>query len=45
MRFAARVPGLAFGLALAVRPRWVGSGSAQGWVPKMLSAERVLRSG
>ena len=41
-RFAARVPGLATGLALAVRPAGLAEvSSAQGRVPKIVSAERV----
>jgi hypothetical protein len=41
-RFAARLPGLAFGLALAVRPAGsVEVSAAQGWVPKIVSAKRL----
>jgi hypothetical protein len=40
--FAARVPGLAFGLALAVRPAGLAEVSgAQGWVLKIVSAKRL----
>jgi hypothetical protein len=40
-RFAARVSGLAFGLALAVRPAELAEvSSAQGWVLKIVSAKR-----
>jgi hypothetical protein len=40
--FAARVPGLALGLALAVRPAGLAEVSgAQGWVLKSVSAERL----
>jgi hypothetical protein len=39
---AARVPGLAFGLALAVRPAGLAEVSgAQGWVLKIVSAKRL----
>ena len=41
-RFAARVPDLAFGLALAVRPAGSAEVSgAQGWVPTIVSAKRL----
>jgi len=41
-RFAARVPGLAFGLALAVRPAGLAEVSgAQGRVPEIVSAKRL----
>jgi len=36
-----RVSGLASGLALAVRPAGSAEAPRQGWVPKMLSANRV----
>ena len=40
--FAARVSGLAFGLALAVRPAGLAEVSgAQGWVLKIVSAKRL----
>ena len=41
-RFAARLSGLASGLALAVRPAGsVEVSGAQGWVPKIVSAKRL----
>src|SRR5215469_13197097 len=41
-RFAARASGLAYGLALAVRPAGAAEVSgAQGWVPKIVSAKRL----
>src|SRR5260370_32452573 len=41
-RFAARISGLASGLALAVRPAGSAEVSgAQGWVPEIVSAERL----
>jgi len=41
-RFAARISGLAFGLALAVRPAGLAEVSgAQGWVLKIVSAKRL----
>jgi hypothetical protein len=41
-RFAARLLGLASGLALTVRPAGSAEVSgAQGWVPKILSAKRL----
>jgi anti-sigma factor RsiW len=41
-RFAARVAGLASGLALAVRPAGLAEVSgAQGWVLKIVSAKRL----
>ena len=41
-RFAARLPGLASGLALAVRPAGSAEVScAQGWVLKIVSAKRL----
>jgi hypothetical protein len=41
VRFAARLSGLASGLALAVRPAGLAEVSgAQGWVPKIVSAKR-----
>jgi hypothetical protein len=42
--FAARPLGLASGLVLAVRPTGSVEAPRAGWVPKMLSAERILRS-
>ena len=42
LRFVVRVPGLASGLALAVRPAGAAEVSgAQGWVPKIVSAKRL----
>jgi hypothetical protein len=42
MGFAARVSGLASGLALAVRPAGLAAVSgAQGWVLKIVSAKRL----